>query len=87
MARTSFFLEDAEDILVEVFVAALENKRFLALSERNSRHGSGEWPATKWLMSPACNSPAKCTISALDEAMFEHEAANPEQVSMRQVGG
>jgi len=23
-------------------------------------------------------------ISALDEAMFEHEAANPEQVSMRQ---
>lgn len=78
--------EDAEDILVEVFVAALENKRFLALSEREQQ---------AWLWRVARNKVVdvyrhatrlrSVPISALDETMFEHEAANPEQVSMRQV--
>src|SRR5258708_38352451 len=71
--------EDAEDMLVEVFVAALENGCFLALSEREQQ---------AWLWRVARNKvvdvyrhatrPRSATISAFNEAMFAHEASNAE---------
>ncbi|GCF11796.1 RNA polymerase sigma factor [Dictyobacter arantiisoli] len=77
--------EDAEDLLLEVFVAALEKKDFTILSEQQQR---------AWLFRVARNKTidryrhqARWHYVALDQVMedlFEDDSLTPEQRALRQ---
>ncbi|HZR40922.1 MAG TPA: sigma-70 family RNA polymerase sigma factor [Ktedonobacteraceae bacterium] len=77
--------EDAEDLLLEVFTAALEQERFSLMSESEQR---------KWLWRVVRNKlvdsyrrqirrPATA-IDALDEELFADDAHSPEHAALRQ---
>jgi RNA polymerase sigma-70 factor (ECF subfamily) len=76
--------EDAEDILLEVFLAALEHGRFPALSEKEQQ---------AWLWAVARNKVVdhyrratrhpSVTLKQVEETVFENEELAPEQVTLR----
>jgi RNA polymerase sigma-70 factor, ECF subfamily len=76
--------EDAEDILLEVFLAALEHSRFPTLSEKEQQ---------AWLWAVARNKVVdhyrratrhpSATLQQVAETVFENEECAPEQVTLR----
>jgi RNA polymerase sigma factor (sigma-70 family) len=77
--------EDAEDLMVEVFVAALENAKFAALSEKEKQ---------LWLWRVARNkvidayrrakTRQNVTLEHVADGLFEDEMASPEYAALRQ---
>lgn len=77
--------EDAEDLLVEVFVAALEYEQFVALTEPEQQ--AWLWRVARNKLVDAYrrrNRQRHVSLSVVNEAFFGHEAADPEQISMQQ---
>lgn len=77
--------EDAEDILVEVFVAALESGYFFALTGQEQR--AWLWRVAHHKVVDAYRRGKRrrqVSLSIVDEELFEEESPGPEQVSMRQ---
>jgi RNA polymerase sigma-70 factor, ECF subfamily len=76
--------EDAEDILLEVFLAALEHGRLATLSEKEQQ---------AWLWAVARNKVVdhyrratrhpSVTLKQVEETVFENEELAPEQVTLR----
>lgn len=83
--RQTVSREDAEDILLEVFLAALEHDHFLTLPEKEQQH---------WLWAVARNKAAdhyrslirhpNVTLFSVAETTLESEDMTPEQVTLRQ---
>ena len=75
--------EDAEDILVETFVAAFESEQFSLLAEQEQQ---------AWLWRVAHNKVVDSyrrnrrhvPLSIVEDALFEHDTNSPEQVSIQQ---
>ena len=77
--------EDAEDLVVEVFVAAIENAKFAALAEKEKQ---------LWLWRVARNkvidtyrrtkTRQNVTLEHVAEGLFEDEMASPEYIALRQ---
>lgn len=75
---------DAEDLVVEVFLAALENERFAALSERAQAH---------WLWRVAHNKAIDAyryanrrryvPLEDVGESLYESDARNPETLALQ----
>lgn len=76
--------EDAEDLLVDTFLAALENTHFSRLSEEEQR---------RWLWRVAHNKVADCyrgtarrtqvPLDQIAETIFDEEERAPEEVALR----
>lgn len=85
LRRNLASFEDAEDVLVEVFVAALENEHFFRLTEQGQQ---------AWLWRVAHNKIVDVyrrakhrhhiSLGIVDEGLAKEEGMNPEQVSMQQ---
>lgn len=77
--------EDAEDILVEVFLAALENQPFALLPEKAKR--AWLWRVARHKMVDAYRRTKRrpsVTIEAMAEKMLDDEVSDPVQLALRQ---
>jgi RNA polymerase sigma factor (sigma-70 family) len=77
--------EDAEDLVVEVFVAAIENTKFAALSEKEKAQWL--WRVTRNKVIDAyrrAKTRQNVTLEHVAEALFEDEMSSPEYAALRQ---
>ncbi|GAC1661578.1 MAG: sigma-70 family RNA polymerase sigma factor [Ktedonobacteraceae bacterium] len=77
--------EDAEDLVVEVFVAALENAKFAVLSEKAKQLWL--WRVTRNKVIDVyrrAKTRQNVTLEHVAEGLFEDEMASPEYVALRQ---
>jgi RNA polymerase sigma factor (sigma-70 family) len=77
--------EDAEDLVVEVFVAAIENAKFAALSEKERQLWL--WRVTRNKVIDAyrrAKTRQNVTLEHVADGLFEDEMASPEYSAMRQ---
>lgn len=77
--------EDAEDLVVEVFVAALENAKFAALSEKEKQLWF--WRVTRNKVIDAyrrAKTRQNVTLDHVAEDLFEDEMFSPEYSALRQ---
>lgn len=77
--------EDAEDLVVEVFLAAIENAKFLTLSEREQQLWL--WRVTRNKVIDAYRRAKTRRSVALEQVagdLFEDETASPEYAALRQ---
>lgn len=77
--------EDAEDLVVEVFVAAIENAKFAALSEKEKQLWL--WRVTRNKVIDTyrrAKTRQNVTLEHVAEDLFEDEMASPEYAALRQ---
>ena len=77
--------EDAEDLVVEVFLAAIENAKFAALSEKAKQLWL--WRVTRNKVIDAyrrAKTRQSVTLDYVAEHLFEEEAFSPEYAALRQ---
>jgi len=77
--------EDAEDLVVEVFLAALENAKFTVLSEKEQQ--SWLWRVTRNKVIDAyrkAKTRQSVTLDHVTEGLFEDEMFSPEYTALRQ---
>jgi RNA polymerase sigma factor (sigma-70 family) len=77
--------EDAEDLVVEVFMAAIENAKFAALSEKEKQMWL--WRVTRNKVIDAyrrAKTRQNVTIEHVAGGLFEDEMASPEYIALRQ---
>src|SRR5216684_4996904 len=77
--------EDAEDLVVEVFVAALENAKFAALSEKEKQLWF--WRVTRNKVIDTyrrAKTRKNVTLEQVADGLFEDERASPEYAALRQ---
>jgi RNA polymerase sigma factor (sigma-70 family) len=77
--------EDAEDLVVEVFVAAIENAKFAALSEKEKQ--SWLWRVTRNKVIDTyrrAKTRQNVTLEHVADVLFEDEMASPEYAALRQ---
>lgn len=77
--------EDAEDLVVEVFMAAIENAKFAALAEKEKQMWL--WRVTRNKVIDAyrwAKTRQNVTLEHVAESLFEDEIANPEYAALRQ---
>ena len=77
--------EDAEDLVVEVFVAALENAKFAALSEKEKQLWL--WRVTRNKVIDTyrrAKTRKNVTLEQVAEGLFEDEMFSPEYAALRQ---
>jgi RNA polymerase sigma factor (sigma-70 family) len=77
--------EDAEDLVVEVFVAAIENTKFAALSEKEKQMWL--WRVTRNKVIDAyrrAKTRQNVTLEHVADGLFEDEMASPEYAALRQ---
>ncbi|HEX6109588.1 MAG TPA: sigma-70 family RNA polymerase sigma factor [Ktedonobacteraceae bacterium] len=77
--------EDAEDLVVEVFLAAIENAKFAVLSERAKQ--SWLWRVTRNKVIDAyrrAKTRQSITLDHVAEGLFEDEIFSPEYSALRQ---
>src|SRR5215469_17849042 len=77
--------EDAEDLVVEVFVAALESAKFAALSEKEKQLWL--WRVTRNKVIDAyrrAKTRQNVTLDHVAEGLFEDEVLSPEYSALRQ---
>ena len=77
--------EDAEDLVVEVFVAAIENAKFAALSEKEKQ--SWLWRVTRNKVIDTyrrAKTRQNVTLEHVADVLFEDETASPEYAALRQ---
>src|SRR5258708_16011274 len=77
--------EDAEDLIVEVFMAALENAKFAALSEKEKQLWL--WRVTRNKVIDTyrrAKTRQNVTLEHVADGLFEDEMASPEYVALRQ---
>ncbi len=78
-------IEDAEDLVVEVFVAALEHAKFATLSEKEKQLWL--WRVTRNKVIDAyrrAKTRQNVTLDHVAESLFEDEMASPEFTALRQ---
>ena len=78
-------VEDAEDLMVEVFMAALENAKFAALSEKEKQLWL--WRVTRNKAIDAyrrAKTRQNVTLEQVADGLFEDEMAGPEYAALRQ---
>ena len=78
-------IEDAEDLVVEVFMAALENAKFAALSEKEKQ--SWLWRVTRNKVIDTyrrAKTRQNVTLEQVAEGLLEDEMAGPEYAALRQ---
>ena len=78
-------LEDAEDLVVEVFMAALENAKFAALSEKEKQLWL--WRVTRNKVIDTyrrAKTRQNVTLEQVADSLFEDEKAGPEHAALRQ---
>jgi DNA-directed RNA polymerase specialized sigma24 family protein len=78
-------VEDAEDMVVEVFMAALENAKFAALSEKEKQLWL--WRVTRNKVIDTyrrAKTRQNVTIEQVANGLFEDEMAGPEYAALRQ---
>ena len=77
--------EDAEDLVVEVFVAALEHSKFAALSEREKQLWLWRVTRNKVIdMYRRAKTRRNVTFEDVGNGLFEDEMAGPESAALRQ---
>jgi RNA polymerase sigma-70 factor, ECF subfamily len=77
--------EDAEDLVVEVFVAAIENAKFAALSDKEKQ--SWLWRVTRNKVIDTyrrAKTRQNVTLEHVADVLFEDEMASPEYAALRQ---
>ena len=77
--------EDAEDLVVEVFVAAIENAKFAALSEKEKQLWL--WRVTRNKVIDTyrrAKTRQNVTLEHVADGLFEDEMASPEYAALRQ---
>jgi RNA polymerase sigma factor (sigma-70 family) len=77
--------EDAEDLVVEVFLAALENAKFAALSEKEKQLWL--WRVTRNKVIDTyrrARTRQNVTLEQVADGLFEDEIAGPEYAALRQ---
>jgi RNA polymerase sigma factor (sigma-70 family) len=77
--------EDAEDLVVEVFVAAIENAKFAALSDKEKQ--SWLWRVTRNKVIDIyrrAKTRQNVTLEHVADVLFEDETASPEYAALRQ---
>jgi RNA polymerase sigma-70 factor (ECF subfamily) len=77
--------EDAEDLVVEVFLAALQNATFVTLSEKAKQ--SWLWRVTRNKVIDAyrrAKTRQNVTLEHVADGLFEDEMASPEYAALRQ---
>ncbi|MGH2479055.1 MAG: RNA polymerase sigma factor [Ktedonobacteraceae bacterium] len=77
--------EDAEDLVVEVFIAAIENTRFTALSEKEKQLWL--WRVTRNKVIDVyrrAKTRQNVTLEHVADGLFEDEMASPEYAALRQ---
>jgi RNA polymerase sigma factor (sigma-70 family) len=77
--------EDAEDLVVEVFMAAIENAKFATLSEKEKL--SWLWRVTRNKVIDAyrrAKTRQNVTLEDVAEGLFEDEMSSPEYTALRQ---
>ena len=77
--------EDAEDLVVEVFVAAIENAKFAALSDKEKQ--SWLWRVTRNKVIDTyrrAKTRQNVTLEHVADVLFEDETASPEYAALRQ---
>ena len=77
--------EDAEDLVVEVFMAALENAKFAALSEKEKQLWL--WRVTRNKVIDTyrrAKTRQNVTLEQVADSLFEDEMAGPEHAALRQ---
>ena len=77
--------EDAEDLVVEVFVAAIENAKFAALSDKEKQ--SWLWRVTRNKVIDTyrrAKTRQNMTLEHVADVLFEDEMASPEYAALRQ---
>jgi RNA polymerase sigma factor (sigma-70 family) len=77
--------EDAEDLVVEVFVAALENAKYAVLSEKAKQLWL--WRVTRNKVIDAyrrAKTRQNVTLEHVAQGLFEDEISNPEYAALRQ---
>ena len=78
-------VEDAEDVVVEVFMAALENAKFAALSEKEKQLWL--WRVTRNKVIDTyrrAKTRQNVTLEQVADGLFEDEMAGPEYAALRQ---
>ena len=78
-------VEDAEDLVVEVFTAALENAKFAALSDKEKQ--SWLWRVTRNKVIDTyrrAKTRQNVTLEQVADGLFEDEMASPEYAALRQ---
>ena len=78
-------VEDAEDLVVEVFMAALENAKFAALSEKEKQLWL--WRVTRNKVIDTyrrAKTRQNVTLEQVADSLFEEEMAGPEYAALRQ---
>jgi RNA polymerase sigma factor (sigma-70 family) len=78
-------VEDAEDLVVEVFLAALENAKFAALSEKEKQLWL--WRVTRNKVIDTyrrAKTRQNVTLEHIGDGLFEDEMAGPEYAALRQ---
>ena len=78
-------VEDAEDLVVEVFMAALENAKFAALSEKEKQLWL--WRVTRNKVIDTyrrAKTRQNVTLEEVADGLFEDEMAGPEYAALRQ---
>jgi len=79
--------EEAEDLVVEVFLAALQNATFVTLSEKAKQ--SWLWRVTRNKVIDAyrrAKTRQSVTLDHVADSLFEDEMASPEYSALRQEG-
>ncbi|HEY0754429.1 MAG TPA: sigma-70 family RNA polymerase sigma factor [Ktedonobacteraceae bacterium] len=77
--------EDAEDLVVEVFMAAIENAKFAALAEKEKQLWL--WRVTRNKVIDAyrrAKTRQNVTLEHVADGLFEDETASPEYTALRQ---
>ena len=78
--------EDAEDLVVDVFLAALEKTTFLALSEREQQLWLWRVTRNKVIdLYRRAKTRQNTTLEQVAEGLFEDEMAGPEYAALRQA--
>ena len=78
-------IEDAEDLVVEVFMAAIENAKFAALSEKEKQLWL--WRVTRNKVIDTyrrAKTRQNVTLENVADGLFEDEMAGPEHAALRQ---
>ena len=78
-------VEDAEDLVVEVFMAALENAKFAVLTEKEKQ--SWLWRVTRNKVIDTyrrAKTRQNVTLEQVADSLFENEMAGPEYAALRQ---
>jgi RNA polymerase sigma factor (sigma-70 family) len=78
-------IEDAEDLVVEVFMAALENAKFAALSDKEKQLWLWRVTRNKVIDSyRRAKTHQNVTLEQVADGLFEDEIAGPEYTALRQ---